>query len=89
MSILELEILGQKLAVKSDEDESYIRAVESYLNSKVLEIKDSTTAVSTLDLALLAALNVTGELVKTKEKLKSQDERTETLIQLIDRSLEQ
>ncbi|MEE8575112.1 MAG: cell division protein ZapA [Thermodesulfobacteriota bacterium] len=88
MNVVELDILGQKLAVKSDEDEQYIRAVESYLAIKVDEVKDSSKAVSTLDVALLAALNVTGELLKTKEMLESLDKRTEDLSELIDRRTE-
>jgi cell division protein ZapA len=83
-----MEILGQKIAVKSDEDEEYIKAVEAYLNHKVVEVRTNSKAVSTLDLALLAALNVTGELIKTKETLESQEKRFEELTQLIDRRLE-
>ncbi|MEE9543357.1 MAG: cell division protein ZapA [Thermodesulfobacteriota bacterium] len=86
--VLEMEILGQKIAIKSDEDEEYIKAVETYLNNKVVEVKSNSKAVSTLDLALLAALNVTGELIKTKETLESQEKRFEELTQLIDRRLE-
>ncbi len=86
--VVELEILGQRIAVKSDEDEEYIKAVESYLNNKVTEVKSNTKAVSSLDLALLTALNVTGELIKTKETLESQEKRFEELTQLIDRRLE-
>ncbi len=86
--VLEMEILGQKIAVKSDEDEQYIKAVESFLNHKVEEVKTNSKAVSTLDLALLAALNVTGELIKTKETLETQEKRFEELTQLIDRRLE-
>jgi cell division protein ZapA (FtsZ GTPase activity inhibitor) len=86
--VLEMEILGQKIAVKSDENEEYIKAVESYLNNKVVEVKSNSKAVSTLDLALLAALNVTGELIKTKETLETQEKRFVELTQLIDRRLE-
>ena len=86
--VLEMEILGQKIAIKSDEDERYIKAVESFLNNKVAEVKTNSKAVSTLDLALLTALNVTGELIKTKETLETQEKRFEELTQLIDRRLE-
>ena len=86
--VLEMEILGQRISIKSDEDEEYIKAVELYLNHKVMEVKSNSKAVSTLDLALLTALNVTGELIKTKETLESQEKRFEELTQLIDRRLE-
>ncbi len=88
MKVMELEILGQKIAVKSDEDDEYIKAVQVYLNNKVSEVKTNSKAVSSLDLALLVALNVTGELIKTKETLESQEKRFDELTQLIDRRME-
>ncbi len=88
MSIVEMEILGQRIAVKSDEDEEHIKSVESYLNHKVSEIKESSKAVSTLDVALLAALNVTGELVKIRETLEKRDKRSDALSDMIERSIE-
>ena len=86
---VELDILGQKLAIKSEEDEEYIKTVQAVLNSKANEVKSSSKAVSTLDVALLTALNVTGELIKTKEILEKHEKRSEELIELIDRRLEQ
>ena len=59
----ELKIYGHRLIVKSEEGEEHIRAVENYLNNKIEEVKENTKAVSTLDLALLAALNITGEVI--------------------------
>jgi len=87
MSVAELMINGHKLVVKSDEEEEYIRAVEDYLNNKIEEVKENTKAVSTLDLALLAALNITGEAIKTREMLERLGERSEELAQQIDRTL--
>ncbi|MFQ5465662.1 MAG: cell division protein ZapA [Thermodesulfobacteriota bacterium] len=83
----ELMINGHKLVVKSDEEDEYIRAVEDYLNNKIEEVKENTKAVSTLDLALLAALNITGEAIKTREMLERLGERSEELAQHIDRTL--
>lgn len=86
--VAELKIDGHSITVKSDEDERYIRAVESYLNNKIEEVKENSKAASTLDLALLAALNITGEVIKTKEMLDRVERRTEELEELIDRSLQ-
>ncbi|MBI4948833.1 MAG: cell division protein ZapA [Deltaproteobacteria bacterium] len=86
--VAELKIYGHKLVVRSDEGEDYIRAVEHYLNHKIEEVKETTKAVSTLDLALLAALNITGEVIKTKETLERLGRKSEELAQLIDRRLE-
>lgn len=84
-NIVEIRILGQKLVVKSDEQEDYIKEVEDYLNGKIDEIKESTKAVSTLDLALLTALNVTGEYIRARQTLDKVEEKSEELIERIDR----
>lgn len=78
-NVVELTILGQRLVIKSDEDGEYIRSVEEYLNTKIREVREKTTAVATLDLALLVALNVTGELMKAKEDLDGIEKRSEEL----------
>lgn len=85
--VIELNINGHKIAVKSEEEEGYIRAVEKYLNKKIEEVRENTKAVSTLDLALLAALNITGEVLKTKEMLERLERKSEELAELIDRRL--
>jgi cell division protein ZapA (FtsZ GTPase activity inhibitor) len=82
-----LSILGQKLAIRSAEDEGYVRTVESYLEEKIEEVRNSTKAVATLDLALLTALNVTGELIKAKETLRAIETRTAELKATIEKRL--
>jgi cell division protein ZapA len=86
-SVAELKINGHRLVVKSEEGEEYIRTVEDYLNNKIEEAKENTKAVSTLDLALLAALNITGEVIKTREILDKLGRKSEELTELIDRRL--
>lgn len=83
----ELKIHGHRIVVKSEEGEEHIRSVEQYLNNKIEEVKESTKAVSTLDLALLAALNITGEVIKTKEMLERLGRKSEELASLIDKRL--
>ena len=78
-NVVELTILGQRLVIKSDEDGEYIRNVEEYLNSKIREVREKTKAVATLDLALLVALNVTGELLKAREDLDGIEDRSRQL----------
>ena len=85
--VAELKIFGHKLLVRSDENEEYIRAIEDYLNTKIEEVRENTKAVSSLDLALLAALNITGEVIKNKEILKELGRKSEELSLKIDRRL--
>ncbi len=86
-NVVELRILGQRLVVRSDEDKNYVRDVEGYLSGKIEEVRQNSKVVATLDLALLAALNVTGELLKAKEKLESIERKSGELTQMIDRRL--
>ncbi|MBI5560038.1 MAG: cell division protein ZapA [Deltaproteobacteria bacterium] len=86
-SVVELSILGKRLLVKSEEDSDYVRSVESYLTRKIEEVRVGSKAVATLDLALLAALNVTGELMKVRDKLEGIEKKSGELNQLIDRRL--
>ena len=85
--MVELRILGQRLVVRSDEDKNYVRDVEGYLSGKIEEVRQNSKVVATLDLALLAALNVAGELLKAKEKLESIERKSGELTQMIDRRL--
>lgn len=85
--VAEIKIFGHKLLVKSDENEEYIRTVEEYLNTKIEEVRENTKAVSSLDVALLAALNITGEVIKTKEMLEELGRKSEELAIKIDRRL--
>ncbi|MEE8185540.1 MAG: cell division protein ZapA [Thermodesulfobacteriota bacterium] len=84
---IEINILEQKLLVKSEEGEEYVKEVEAYLNKKVEEIKKRTRAVSTLDVVLLTALNMAGDYLKTIERLGELENRSGKLAKLIERKL--
>ncbi|MCK4738528.1 MAG: cell division protein ZapA [Deltaproteobacteria bacterium] len=81
---VELNILGKRLAIKSDKSEEHVREVEQLLSEKIAEIRESSNAVATLDLALLAALNITGELIEAKKLLEAIEERSEELTRRIE-----
>jgi cell division protein ZapA (FtsZ GTPase activity inhibitor) len=82
---LELNVLGKTLVIKSDESEEYVREVEDFLHEKIAEVRENTKAVGNLDLALLVALNVAGELIKMREVLGDVEQSSATLVELIER----
>ncbi len=86
-NVVELQILGQRIKVSSEFEVDSIREVEKYLNNKVEEVKGKTKAVSTLDLAILTALNVAGEHLKVKKLMGRLERSSEELTKLIDESL--
>ncbi len=84
---MEIKINGHKLVVKSPDGDEHLRIVEDYLNSKIEEVKEKTRAASTLDLVLLAALNITGEVIKSTEALNETKKRSKEISKQIDRRL--
>jgi len=83
-----ITILGQELSVLSDTDDEQVAEVVQYLNKKVDEILRSGNGMKTLNVAILAALNISEELVKlkgvNKELCDQLENRAEKLIQLIE-----
>lgn len=84
----EIKILGQELAVVSDAEEEQVAAIVRFVNERMEEIMQSTEGLRALDVAILAALNISEEFLKLKgvnqdlcEQLES---RSEKLIQLIE-----
>ena len=72
----------------SDTDDEQVAEVVQYLNKKVDEILRSGNGMKTLNVAILAALNISEELVKlkgvNKELCDQLENRAEKLIQLIE-----
>jgi len=83
----ELKINNHSLVVKSREGMDYMKAVEAYLNKQIAEVKESSRAVSTLDIALLAALNITGEIIKTRKKLERVEKHSKVLTEFIEKRI--
>lgn len=76
----EVSILNQKFVLKSDADERYVQKVADYLNKKLHDIMHNSKSVSTLNVALLAALNVTDDFFRMREKSKESQSSVEQKI---------
>ena len=87
----EVKILDQKFLLQTDSDERYVRKVADYVNEKIFNLKKKTQSVSSLNLALLSALNIADDFFKMKRKSgdnKSQLEgKIKDLINIIDSHL--
>ncbi|MDO8785350.1 MAG: cell division protein ZapA [Syntrophales bacterium] len=83
-----IRILEQELSVVSDSGEEHVANVVRYLNGKVEEIGKATGNINTLNVAILAALNIADEYFKfdevNKSAYKQLESRSEELINLID-----
>lgn len=64
---MNLELLGQKLTVLSDNDDTRVRDLVDFVNRKLEEAKDSAKRAQPDQVALLALLNVAEELFREKQ----------------------
>ena len=64
---VEIKVFGQTHSVKTDAEEAHIHAVAKYVNDKIEEITKKTRTVSSLNVAILTALNIADDLLREKE----------------------
>ena len=83
-----ITILGQELSVLSDSEDEQVANVVQFVNKKMEEVLHSGNGLKTLNVAILAALNISEELLKLKgvnrDLCDQLESRSEKLIQLIE-----
>jgi cell division protein ZapA len=89
--LVEIKVLGQTFTVRTDSDETHIQEVARYVNEKIEEILRKTKSVSSLNVAILTALNIADDLLKEKDKrlalLKEVGLKSKDMVEKIDLSL--
>jgi len=65
---IDVEIMGHRLKVMSDDGEAHIRRVVDYLNGRIRELAVAGAGGAGADVAILAALNIASEYWKLKEQ---------------------
>jgi cell division protein ZapA len=83
----DVRILGQELSVVSDSGDEHVADVVRYVNDKMDEAGKAAGSKNTLNIAILAALNIADEYLRmkvAKENIYNQlENRSERLISLI------
>ena len=78
-----VEILDEEYKIKCHPDEvGLLRESASQLNSKMIEIRESSSNISKEKVAVLAGLNIVSELLKQQDKLKELDEASDEIQEL-------
>ena len=54
MRDIPIDIAGQEIKIRSDEDEDYVRSLASFVDEKMREVGSGSNGVTTLNLALTA-----------------------------------
>ena len=90
-NLVRVEILGREYTVKSDEDEERVKKIAEYVNGKLRRISDNTKTISTLNVAILAAMDIANEYFEVLEghsnltqKVEKIEVKSSRLIEMID-----
>ena len=76
---LTIHIAGQTLTIRSDEEEVYVAQLAAMVDSKIRDISRGQPGITTLNLALMAALTMADEALKSR---LAQEEVEQTLERL-------
>ncbi len=61
-------ILGQEYRIRSDAEESTVQKAAAFVDETMTMIRERTGAVDSLNIAVLAALNIANHLIALREK---------------------
>jgi cell division protein ZapA len=84
MNRVEVEIMGQRLTVASDDEEAHVRRVAGYVDGQMRQLAAGRGAGAMADLALLTALNIASDYWKLQDQ---QAELQRTINRLSERVL--
>jgi len=84
-------ILGEEYPIRGSAEPEYILRVASYVDKKMREIASKSKNRSPEKVAVLAALNIAGELLDLEEqradKISSVESRAKTILDMLDSKL--
>lgn len=87
----EIAIMGQKFMVKSESNDDYVRRIAGFVDQKINEVMQSTKSVASLNVAILAAMNIADEYFKFKidrdDRIDKAEKKIKDMIELVDLQL--
>jgi cell division protein ZapA len=87
-----IQIYGKTYSLKTSSSEVDAEMVAGYVDSRMRELATARSKTSTLDLAILAALNIAQELLElkgqTEEKGELEEEKIQQLVVALDKELQ-
>ncbi len=91
VNLCRVEILGREYSIRSSEEEERVQEIAAYVNQKIKEVSEKSSTVSTLNVAILAAMNIANEYFQSREELSRINQRVETrsgrLIEMIEEKM--
>ena len=85
---IEIKVLGQKFIVRSESSEEYIAQVAQFVDQKMTEVMRGSKSVASLNVAILAAMNIADEFLRYKSQkegsLQQAEKKIKDIIELIE-----
>lgn len=89
--VVHVKIYDREYALRTSGDAERLRSLCAYLDKRMRELAVSSGSVDTLKVAVLAALSITDELLRSKDTLKEMDDfvsrRSLACVSMLDRFL--
>lgn len=86
---IELEIAGQRLHIRTDEDESYMRGLAAFVDEQMREIgRGQQRGIASITIALLAALRIADDLSKARAASEDYESSLGRLADMVEAALE-
>ena len=89
---MKIEIYDQTYNVNSGQNDEYLRALATYVDSKMREVAEATQIADSLKVAVLTALNIADEMFTLGERQKQIEgplrKRIEKCVGMVERALE-
>jgi cell division protein ZapA len=89
--VIKVVIFGEEHSIRSSDDSEYVTVVADYVDKKMRDIATKNKNLSPNKIAMLAALNIAGELFdlrkKSENSLSDVEIRTKNILELLDSKL--
>jgi len=89
--IVNVEVHGQKYPIRTELDPRYVEELAEFVESRMALASRSSPSSDAVDLAILAALNITDEYFRARSALSNSSgtltARTEALEKIVDQAL--
>ncbi len=91
--VMYVQIMGLEYPVEANPgDELYVNRLAQYVEEKMKEVKQESNVVDSYKLAVLAAMNISDELLRLQDQksggVHTSDAKTDELLKLLDSTLE-
>jgi len=83
-----VDIFGQSYMIRGEAESEYTQKLADYVDKKMREVSTKTSSISSLNAAILAALNIANELFELREKQRVEssliEEKATALLTMLD-----